>query len=212
MWENPFRVRGLLLALLAILAIAPLFGQAGAQIPQRPGASVYLTGQLLVASPELQDPNFSKTVVFMVDHGPDGALGIIINREIGAGRIAMLMKGFGLKGADAKGKIMLHFGGPVRPQGAFILHSSDWHTPLSRRIDTEVSFTTDADILRALGAGKGPKHVLFALGYAGWTAGQLENEIESGAWTVAPAGAARVFRHAKDTLWDEMRGNSGIPL
>lgn len=205
---------GVILALALALAIALTLpsGPGDAQIPERPGATRWLTGQLLVAAPELTDPNFARTVLFMVDHTPDGALGVILNRVIGSGSIEKLMKGFGIKTRGAKGKITLHFGGPVRPQGAFILHSGDFHTPLSRRIAGAVSFTTDAQILHALGRGKGPKHVLFALGYAGWGAGQLEKEIERGDWTVAPAPAARVFEDPRDTLWDQLRGASGVPL
>src|SRR4029077_19152124 len=79
----------------------------------------YTTGQLLVATPEMRDPRFAETVIYMVKHDADGALGLVINRPLAKGPVEDLLKGFGMEGSEAKGEIIVHYGGPVSPRAGF---------------------------------------------------------------------------------------------
>ena len=178
----------------------------------RAESGVSFAGQLLVASPKIGDPRFRKSVIYMVEHSANGAIGIIVNKLYGTGPLANLMTGFGMDPGDAKGSIDLHFGGPVAKRGAFILHTSDYTHAESRSIDGTVSFTTDTKILRAYAAGKGPKRLLFALGYAGWSPGQLENEIERGDWSIAKPSEGLVFGDGKGDAWERVVESSELPL
>jgi putative transcriptional regulator len=198
------------LLVLALFAFAPPPGQAGprAIVEQAP----YFPGQLLVASPGISDPRFKKSVLYMVRHDKKGAVGIIVNRRVGKGPLSDLMTGFRLDSEGAKGAINVHFGGPVAPRRAFILHTSDYTHARSRSVDGSVSFTTDVKILRVMADGKGPRRVLFALGYAGWSAGQLEDEIERGDWSIAKATEGLVFGDGQGDAWERVVEGSTVPL
>ncbi|MEM8744895.1 MAG: YqgE/AlgH family protein [Pseudomonadota bacterium] len=169
-------------------------------------------GQLLVASPKMGDPRFQKSVIYMVEHNERGALGLIVNKVYGKGPLRKLMQGFGMDPKGAEGRITLHFGGPVSADGAFMLHTGDYKSPRSRPVDDAISFTTDTRILRDVVAGKGPRRLLFVLGYAGWSAGQLEKEMERGDWSLSEADEDRVFGDAKEDMWDRIIGESEVPL
>ena len=194
----PFLLLGVLFATLA-------HGQAA-------GPQGKFAGQLLVASPEMGDPRFQKSVVYMVEHNARGALGVIVNKVYGKGPLGKLMQGFGMDPKGAEGRITLHFGGPVAADGAFILHTGDYKAPRSRPVDEAISFTTDTRILRDVVAGKGPRRLLFVLGYAGWSAGQLEKEMARGDWSLAKADEDRVFGDDKGDVWERIVGDSEVPL
>ena len=169
-------------------------------------------GQLLVASPKMGDPRFQKSVVYMVEHNARGALGLIVNKVYGKGPLGKLMQGFGMDPKGAEGRITLHFGGPVAADGAFILHTGDYKSPRSRPVDDAISFTTDTRILRDVVAGKGPRRLLFVLGYAGWSAGQLEEEMARGDWSLSKADEDRVVGDGKGDVWERIVGDSEVPL
>ncbi|MGI9385602.1 MAG: YqgE/AlgH family protein [Methyloligellaceae bacterium] len=181
----------------------------------RPGFAAdsdYLKGRLLVASAKMGDPRFYRSVIYLVDHDAKGAFGLIINKVYGRGSVANLMRGYDLDPKGAKGSINLHFGGPVRAKAAFILHSGDYAGPRSRKVDGSISFTFDIGILSEFATGKGPKRLLFALGYAGWASGQLERELERGDWTIAEATQDLIFGEHYDDLWDRLGGFAALPL
>lgn len=205
---SPNRCLPLLTAIfLATLLLAHLpGGTASAQQPE------YFSGELLVASPKMRDPRFRKTVLYMVEHNAKGAIGIIINKRLGKGPIAKLMTGFGMDPKDAEGDIGLHLGGPVARNGAFILHTNDYTHDRSAVISGTISFTTDIEILRAVAAGKGPRRILFALGYAGWGPRQLEGEIERGDWSVTESSEDLVFGDGKGDAWERVIEGSEVPL
>ena len=173
---------------------------------------LYFPGQLLVASPAMRDPRFRKSVIYMVEHNAEGALGIIVNKIIGTGPIAKLMKGFGMDSQGARGTLNLHFGGPVNPAGAFILHTSDYKGARSRRVGGTISFTAGAGILRAIAGANGPRRALFALGYAGWGAGQLGEEVARGDWSLTKATEELVFGGGRGDVWERIVESSQVPL
>ncbi len=203
--------RYLILALALALLVAGQRPGLGSDDPATAGTP-YLTGQLLVATPKMGDPRFRKSVIYMVAHDAKGAMGVIVNKVHSQVSLARLMKGFGIDPERATGTVDLHFGGPVRPTGGFILHTGDYAAPSSRPVDGAISFTTDLGVLRAMAAGKGPRRVLFALGYAGWGAGQLENEMARGDWMVATATEGLIFGDEKGDAWERASGAAGLPL
>jgi len=145
-----------------------------------------LTGQFLIAMPAITDPYFSKTVTYICTHNQDGAMGVIINRCADI-TIAKLFQQIQLEPEPTPLlKQSVHFGGPVQTERGFILHDimSAPHDEFNSTIviNNTVALTTSKDILEATAQNKGPKKMLIALGYAGWTAGQLENELAQNAW------------------------------
>ena len=196
--------------LTALLCLGQLPGLASKK--QATESPIYFPGQLLVASPKIRDPRFRKSVIYMIEHNAGGAHGIIVNKILGRKRIANLMRGFGLDSRGATGSLDLHFGGPVSPRRAFILHSSDYKGAKPRSINGKISFTTDIGILRAIADGNSPKHMLFALGYAGWSAGQLGDEVARGDWSLTDATEELVFGDGSGDVWERIVGASQVPL
>jgi putative transcriptional regulator len=184
-------------SLLYLLSIATSLGQ-----PLFAQESQLLTGQLLVATSEMRDPRFVETVIYMIQHDHSGAMGLVINRPLAKGPISDLLKGLGVESGDASGEIVLHYGGPVEPQKAFVLHSEDYVGKETTLVSAGVALTVDHEIVRAIARGKGPSKSLFILGYAGWAPGQLEAEIKAGAWFSIPGDAGLIFGGDPSTKWE----------
>ena len=141
-----------------------------------------LTGQFLIAMPAMSDPRFSKTVTYICTHNADGAMGITINRSADIG-IRDVLKQMKLETSSAPLlKKSVHFGGPVQIDRGFILHEPYAEYDSTVLVNDTIAMTTSKDILAASAEEKGPQNLLIALGYAGWTAGQLENEVLQNAW------------------------------
>jgi putative transcriptional regulator len=145
-----------------------------------------LTGQFLIAMPAMTDPFFSKTVTYICTHNQDGAMGVILNRSADI-TVAKLFQQIQLEPENTPIlKKTVHFGGPVQTERGFILHDimptprDEFNSTIV--INNTVALTTSKDILEATAQNKGPRKMLIALGYAGWTAGQLENELAQNAW------------------------------
>ena len=189
-------------------AARPEPGRAATERPT-PGN---LTGQLLVATEELHDPRFARTVVYMVHHDAGGAMGLIVNRPFKEIPLALLLERLGADGRGVRGAIRLHYGGPVEPERAFVLHTADYTTQGTQVIGGGIALTGQPEILRAIGAGAGPRRALFALGYAGWAPGQLEAELHAGAWVIVPADQALLFDEHHDTKWDRALARRRIDL
>lgn len=151
-----------------------------------------LTHHFLIAMPNMADPNFARTLTYIAEHNEQGALGIIVNRPIDM-TLATLFERVDLS-LDAAGfaEQPVYFGGPVQTDRGFVLHrpAGDWHSTLTVG---EVGLTSSRDILQSIGTHGQPAEVLVTLGYAGWAAGQLEQEIADNAWLTVPADMAIVF-------------------
>jgi putative transcriptional regulator len=144
--------------------------------------NVNLTGQFLIAMPSMTDPYFSKTVTFICTHNQDGAMGVVINRPIDL-NIGSLFEQLKLEIAVSPWlEKPLFFGGPVQPDRGFILHNPHEEYNSTIAINPQISLTTSRDILEATANNQGPERMLIALGYAGWSAGQLETEMAHNAW------------------------------
>jgi len=186
--------------------------RAAAPQPGAPAESASLAGQLLIASPEIGDPRFRHTVILMVRHNRDGALGIVINRPVEERSLASLLEAIGESGKGVEGSVRIFAGGPVQPAIGFILHTSDYHRSGTIDIDGRVAMTTSPDILKDIGAHKGPKKSLVAFGYAGWAAGQLENELARHDWFTAPGDPKLIFDDDRDQLWDDAMARRTLDL
>jgi putative transcriptional regulator len=137
----------------------------------------------------------------MVRHDRDGAFGLIVNKVLRSTKYADLLKSMGADPEDVEGEIQIHFGGPVDPSRGFVLHSTDHAAAPMIPVNDRYGVTMSADLLKAIARGKGPKHALLAIGYAGWGKGQLEGEIERGGWAIGPANEEVLFDADYETKW-----------
>lgn len=169
-----------------------------------------LVGQLLVAMPGMRDPRFTKTVVYMCAHSPEGAMGLVLNRVLESLTFGDLLEQIGISPPPAGDAIHVHFGGPVETGRGFVLHSPDYKQDGTLVVASGVSLTATVDILRAIAAGRGPRHHLLALGYAGWGPGQLDGEIRANGWLHVAADEALVFDGNLDSKWDRAMAKIGI--
>jgi len=170
--------------------------------PQRPLLAEELAGQFLVATPEMRDPRFVQTVILMIHHNDEGAMGLVVNRPMARGPLADLLKGLGVESEPVAGEIILHYGGPVEPEKVFVLHSDDYTGKGTLAVGSGVAVTGALEIIQAIARGKGPRRSLFLLGYAGWAPGQIEAEIRAGDWFSIPADEKIIFDPDPTTKWD----------
>ena len=169
----------------------------------------WLNGQLLIAMPGMQDPRFDRTVLYICAHSPEGAMGLIINRTFADIRFVDLMVQLGIQGRAAPDR-PVHFGGPVDSSRGFVLHSTDFQAEKTLVVNDNIALTATKDILQAIVAGNGPTQAIFALGYAEWSAGQLDSEIQANGWLTAPADPDLIFDPDLDTKWERAIGRLGV--
>jgi len=167
--------------------------------PKTPDGS--LVGQLLVATPLIQESCFARSVVYMCSHNAEGAMGMIINYPIENVAMGDILEQLDIESQIKLVDFPIHFGGPVEPTRGFVVHSSDYITEQSIIDQNGVVVTANVSILQELAKGKGPEQGMLVLGYAGWTAGQLETEVETGSWIVVPASKKLVFETDNELKW-----------
>ena len=170
----------------------------------------YLTGKLLVAMPGMQDPRFAKTVVYLCAHSAEGAMGLVVNREIESLTFPDLLDQLGIPSGGVDQNIRVMFGGPVESSRGFVLHSPDYQRDTTMMVDDAVALTSTVDILRAIADGGGPARCLLALGYAGWGPGQLDDEIKANGWLHVAADDGLVFDRDLEGKWDRAMAKLGI--
>lgn len=158
--------------------------------------SVNLTDHFLIAMPAMEDPYFAKSLIYVAEHNEQGALGIIINRPLDMDLETLFEKidvPFPAKAKSEVGKLPVFFGGPVQTDRGFVLHRpvGDWQSTLP--VNAEVGLTSSRDILQAVANFGQPHEVIVSLGYSGWAAGQLENELKQNAWLTVPADPHIIF-------------------
>jgi putative transcriptional regulator len=161
----------------------------------------WLTGQLLIAMPAMQDPRFFQSVIFICAHNPDGAMGVVLNRPIKAPNFPELLQQLGVEPSPPKRELPVGNGGPVDDKRGFVLHSPDWAADGSLEIDDQHVLSANLDILRAVAAGGGPERARLVLGYAGWGAGQLDEEMKQNSWLNVPADEAIIYDTDYSTKW-----------
>ncbi len=176
-----------------------------------------LTGKLLIAMPGMGDMRFEHSVVFLCSHGPEGAMGLIVNKPAEDVRLSDLLSQLDIVPQPPERDMPVHFGGPVESARGFVLHSTDYASSLqSMKVSDEFSMTATLDILEDIATGAGPKRALMMLGYAGWGPSQLESEIAMNGWLTADADPALIFATADADKWGAAlktpRGRSADPL
>jgi len=198
-----FRDRWLWVLGAAALAVSATALHA-ALLPTAPDVSgrTSTEGELLIASPEMPAP-FDHAVVLMAQHSRDGALGIVINHPAGRRPIAEVLSAMGADAGGVTNDVMLFLGGPVSPDIAFVLHTTDYRKANTIDIDGRIALTDAAEVLRDIGLGKGPQKSLLAFGYAGWAPAQLDGEIKAGAWATIPENPALVFDDDRSKVWTD---------
>ena len=200
---RPYALLALFLVLWPGLAVAPT--AAAAESESR-------AGKLLVADPGLGDPNFSETVVLVLEDNAAGTLGLVINRPLGEAQASKLLASLGLKLEGPDHKMTLYQGGPVQPEAGFVLHDDSYHRPDTLTVAPGLDVTGDPAVLKDIAEGKGPKKALPLLGYAGWAPGQLDTEITQGNWAVIDADPKLIFSTPAARQWQEARRRRGIDL
>lgn len=198
-------------ALFLLLLLAWVSAVPANVPPKSPAPQVAsLEGQFLVASRKMADPNFSRCVIYMVAHTGEGAMGLVVNRDLGAISLRDLFGDLGFPNAGKK--VELHFGGPVENSRGFVLHSADYAGASTQLFRNGIALSTGLDIVKAVAEGKGPKRAKFLSGYTGWGAGQLEAEMSRGDWLVAPADPELMFSPELGTVWEKALQRAGIAL
>ncbi|HLL28772.1 MAG TPA: YqgE/AlgH family protein [Xanthobacteraceae bacterium] len=188
--------------LLAAVLTPATFLHAALPTPGAPAARGSLAGQLLIATPAMGDARFDHTVILLVQHSQDGALGLIINRPVGEQPLTKVLEILGQKADAITGTVRVFAGGPVQPGIGFVIHSTDYRKNETVSVDENVAVTSTPEILRDMGHNKGPKKAIIAFGYAGWAGGQLEDEIQHGAWYMAPDDPALIFDEDREKVWE----------
>ena len=179
---------------------------------ETPTQDSYLTGQLLIAMPNMRDPRFARTVIYMCAHNADGAMGLVVNRLIGSITFPDLLEQLGIDNSGVSEEIRVHFGGPVESGRGFVLHSSEYEREGTLQVSQQVGLTATIDILRDMASGSGPQHSLLALGYAGWGPGQLDSEIQANGWLHVEADERLVFGADLDGKWEKAISKLGFDL
>jgi len=170
-----------------------------------------LAGHLLVAMPQMLDPRFARAVIYLCAHSYDaGAMGLIINKRLGALTMAELFAQLDIKPSAVANLHPVHFGGPVEAGRCFVLHTADYREEATLHVDGNISVTTSFQVLRAISKDQGPCQSLFALGYAGWAPGQLDAEIQANGWLSVAADDDIVFASDHDRKWNRALAKLGI--
>lgn len=170
----------------------------------------FMTGELLVAMPQMRDARFTRSVIYVCAHTGDGAMGLVVNRLVGSLTFPDLLQQLNI---DSEGKgehIRIRSGGPVETGRGFVLHSSDYVDDATLKVGELVGLTATIDILKDIASGSGPRRSLLALGYAGWGPGQLDQELTANAWLTVPADEELIFDDRLNDKWERSLNKIGV--
>ncbi len=172
----------------------------------------YFEGQMLVAMPQMGDPRFARSVIYLCAHSAEGAMGLVINKLIDSITFPDLLRQLNIDTDAPDEQIRVHFGGPVESGRGFVLHSDDYVQDATLVIQDGVALTATVDVLRAIAGGTGPRRRLLALGYAGWAPGQLDAEIHANGWLNVSADDELIFGPNLDAKWEHAINKLGVDL
>lgn len=201
---------------VALMVCAAITVAARADEPEtgaaKAASATPLVGQLLVASSSIGDPRFAETVIYMISHDADGAMGLVVNRAYGEGPLDALLEAVGVESEGASGRVRLQYGGPVEPGRGIVLHSADYSGASTRVVADRVAVSFGKDVLEAIAAGVGPQRSAILLGYAGWGPGQLEDELSRDDWLTARSEESLIFSDDLDSVWRNAMDHAGLSL
>ncbi|WP_019953577.1 YqgE/AlgH family protein [Yoonia vestfoldensis] len=165
-------------------------------------SAIQLAGKLLIAMPDMADPRFANSVIYMCAHSDDGGMGLIVNKPQTQVRFTELLDQMQVPHDPDTRDIRVHIGGPVESGRGFVLHSLDYRSGLGTlQVDDRIGMTATMDVLEDIAAGRGPAQAMLALGYAGWGPGQLEQEIRQNGWLTCDPRDDIIFGRANDHKW-----------
>ncbi len=189
------------LGLIALLAVGAATGTVQADS---------LSGKILVAREGMPDPRFQETVIYLIDHDRNGALGLVVNKPIAIGPIAALLDQLGIDAdeheEDVGGSVTVHYGGPVDSGRYFVLHSDDYEAERTQYVSDGIAWTIGAEVLIDIALGQGPRRSLLIFGYSGWGSSQLESELARGDWVVIEADPDLVLGTDHESKWRRSLG------
>jgi putative transcriptional regulator len=168
-----------------------------------------ITGNFLIAVPGLNDPNFDHTVILVCEHTKEGAFGLVINKML-MNSIAPLLQSLGIEKKEID--FPVHYGGPVNPDQGYVIYSPSDRKYNSIIIAEDLAITASKDILYDIAAGTVPEKFIFSLGFAGWAAQQLEEELMMGSWLVAPSDFQIIFNIPVSNRWKAAAKLIGVDL
>ncbi len=173
-----------------------------------------LTNHLLVATPSIQNPDFTHSVIYICEHHAHGTVGLIINRPM-KHSLGLVFEQLNIVPTyTEKNQMPLLFGGPIQPERGFVIHRpfGHWHSSLVL-LPNDVAITTSNDIVRAIANGEGPKDVLVTLGYVAWLENQLEEEIiKQGSWLVVPFKPELLYDVPFEDRWEATALSIGVHM
>jgi putative transcriptional regulator len=168
-----------------------------------------LRNHFLVASPYLQDPRFHGAVIYICEHSGEGALGLVINQELDI-HLGEILEQLDMDGDELD--VPVFSGGPVQQERGFVLHTPDRSWQNTTEVTGDIWLTTSRDVLSDIGLGAGPEKYLVCLGYAGWSYGQLEDELSSNAWLNCPATPDLLFNTPATDIYQAVLKAIGIDM
>jgi putative transcriptional regulator len=171
----------------------------------------FFSGQLLIAMPGISDPRFERALILICAHDGEHAMGLTLNRPVEGLTVPALLEKLGVESTIRLPPDPVLIGGPVRRDRGFVLHSTDYRGEHSLAVGGGVALSASREALQAMTAATGaPDKSLLALGYAGWGAGQLEDEIKQNVWLTCEADDALIFAHDHETKWARALGKLGV--
>lgn len=169
-----------------------------------------LKGKVLIAMPDMADPRFNRGVILVLEHGPEGAMGVMVNKPLEAVEFSDLLDQLEIPEVQQRDEAYpVYFGGPVEIGRGFVLHSTDVMLAHSLSLPP-LGVTTSMDMLEHIAKGSGPNQSIFCLGYTGWSAGQLDDEMKQNVWLHAPIMAELLFSTAAEDRWEQAMKLAGI--
>ena len=165
---------------------------------------------LLVAMPTMNDPRFAHSVIYLCTYSTEGAMGLIVNQVADQLDFAEVVGHLGIETHPDARDIDVHVGGPVETSRGFVLHSTDYSHPDTLVIDEHHALSATIDVLKAIADGSGPRQRVFALGYAGWAPGQLDQEIQASGWLLTPPDDEIIFGGDHDNKWQKALARIGV--
>ncbi len=191
-------------------------GLFGKSRQQKPAATGYLEGQVLIAMPHMPDPKMEQATIFLCAHSERGAMGLVLNKLVGNMNFAELLRQLRIipQARRVQG-LPVQFGGPVETGRGFVLHSPEYEAgnntmKVGQAAGLNVGLTATVDVVKAIAEGKGPRTSMLALGYAGWGAGELEGQIRRNAWLTCQADDFLLFGQHYQKKWEHSIRKLGI--
>jgi len=171
----------------------------------------FFSGQFLIAMPGIGDPRFERALILVCAHDEEHAMGLAVNRPVEGLTVPDLLGRLGVEATIALPDDPVLLGGPVQRERGFVLHSADYASEHSLEVGDGVSLTATREVLDAMATDNGaPARSLLALGYAGWGAGQLEEEIKQNVWLTCEADDELIFSHDYDAKWARALAKLGV--